>query len=107
MNIISNNSQTIYHTIKKILNKYRAVFTKKSFQSFFWIIISIISFDQVQSIRFIWKHFISKYKKDSLNSLYYFLSYSSWNLNDLMIKTTEIALSLIPENLADEKIYLI
>jgi len=107
MNIISNNSQTIYHTIKKILNKYRAVFTKKSFQSFSWIIISIISFDQVQSIRFIWKHFISKYKKDSLNSLYYFLSYSSWNLNNLMIKTTEIALSLIPENLADEKIYLI
>ena len=106
MNIISNNSQSIYTSIKKILNKYRAVFTKKSFQSFFWLIISIISFDQIQSIRFIWKNFISKYKNSCLNSLYYFLSYSSWSLDDLMKKTTEIALSLIPENLQDEKIYL-
>ena len=107
MNIISNNQNSVYSIIKKFANYYRDLFTKKSFKMFFWIIISIISFDKIHSLRFIWNNFISKHINSSLNSLYYFFSYSKWSLESMMKRTVNLTLNIIPKELKGEKVFLI
>lgn len=107
MNIIAKNRKTVYSIVRNFLNEYRAIFTKKTFEVFFWVIISIITFHHIQSVKFIWEHLICRHIDSHLNSLYYFFSYSQWSLPDMTKKTTKIALSLIPESLADYDIYLL
>ncbi|MCK8828056.1 transposase [Natroniella acetigena] len=43
----------------------------------------------------------------SLNSLYYFFSYSKWSLGKMMKRTVSLLLDIIPEELRDEKVFLI
>lgn len=43
----------------------------------------------------------------SLNSLYYFFSYSKWSLEKMMKRTVSLLLDIIPEKLKDEKVFLI
>lgn len=107
MNIISENQKSIYSFINKFCNQYRDIFTKKTFKMFFWIVISIISFDKIHSIRFIWNNFISKHMESSLNSVYYFFSYSKFSLENIMKRTVTLLLEIIPQELENEKIFLI
>jgi hypothetical protein len=107
MNIISKNQNSIYSVINKFCNQYRDIFTKKTFEMFFWVVISIISFDKIHSIRFIWNNFISQYMDNSLNSVYYFFSYSKFNLEGIMKRTVTLILNIIPQELENEKIFLI
>ncbi|PUU91913.1 MAG: hypothetical protein CI949_1807 [Halanaerobium sp.] len=105
MNIISENQKSIYSFINKFCNQYRDIFTKKTFKMFFWIVISIISFDKIHSIRFIWNNFISRHMESSLNSVYYFFSYSKFSLENIMKRTVTLLLEIIPQELANEKIF--
>jgi len=107
MNIISKNQKSIYSFINKFCNQYRDIFTKKTFKMFFWIVISIISFDKIHSIRFIWNNLISKHMNSSLNSVYYFFSYSKFSLEGIMKRTVTLLLNIIPQELKEEKIFLI
>nr|WP_282706857.1 transposase [Natroniella acetigena] len=43
----------------------------------------------------------------SLNSLYYFFSYSKWSLEKMMKRTVSLLLDIIPEELKDKKVLLI
>lgn len=107
MNIISENKNSIYSVINKFCNQYRDIFTKKTFKMFFWVVISIISFDKIHSIRFIWNNFISKHMDNSLTSVYYFFSYSKWSLENMIRRTVTLLLGIIPQELKKEKIFLI
>lgn len=104
MNSISKNS--IRQTLKQYLYEYRHIFKKRSFDIFYWLVLSILALEEVRSIKFVYDNFIKKYTSKALNSLYYFLSYVNFNIDSLMKITTKIALSLIPENLKDTEIFI-
>ena len=75
------NNKSTFKTIKKYLSSYRNIFYKRSFEIFILIIISIITTQKIQSIKFIYENFISKF----------------WNysLREIMRITTKITILLI------------
>lgn len=91
------NNKSTFKTIKQYLSSYRNIFYKRSFEIFVLIIISIITTQKMQSIKFIYEKFITKFWKKSLNSFYYFLKSEKHSLEKIMQTTAEIAISLIPE----------
>lgn len=101
------NSKSTLKTVKEYLFLYRTVFYKRSFQIFTLIILSIITMQKVQSIKFIYERFISKYWNKSLNSFYYFLNDKNHSIEDMMRITTKIGVSLIPSEIKEKAtIYL-
>lgn len=66
---------------------------------FYLLQLYFLSTQEVRSIKFLYDTFISKYWKKVLNSFYYFLSYTNFSVESLMLVTVKIALSLIPEEL--------
>ena len=90
------NNKSTFKTIKKYLSYYRNIFYKRSFEIFILIIISIITTQKIQSIKFIYEKFISKFWNKSMNSFYFFLKSKNYSLEEMMRTTTKIAISLIP-----------
>jgi len=54
----------------------------------------------------VYDNFIKKYTDKVLNSIYYFLSYANFPIDALAIKTASIALSLIPEELRTDTLFI-
>lgn len=101
---ISNNS--VKQTLEKYLLQYRSVFKKRSFDIFYWLIMSILCMEEVRSVKFLYDYFLQKYTDKVLNSIYYFLSYSKFGVRALTAVTVSIALSLIPEKLKNLTIFI-
>lgn len=93
--MIINNKSTL-KTLKKYLFEYRDVFYKRSFELFVLMVISIITMQKVQSIKFIYEKFISKFWNKKLNSFYAFLGDKNHSIDEIMKITTKIAISKIP-----------
>lgn len=104
--MISISKNLFVQTLKQYLLQYRSLFKKRSFDVFFWLILAIISVEEVRSIRFLYEHFIKKYSKKTLNSLYYVLSYIHFPTEELMKITVGIVVSLIPKYLKDTTVFL-
>lgn len=104
--MVSVSKNSFIQTLKQYLLKYRSLFKKRSFDIFFWLILAIISVEEVRSIRFLYEHFIKRYSKKTLNSLYYVLSYIHFPTEDIMKITVGIVLSLIPEVLKGTTIFI-
>lgn len=101
---IPNNSTN--QTLKQYLLQYSSIFTKPSFKIFHWLILAIISMEEIRSIKFLYDNFISKYSSKVLNSFYYFLSHSSFSVEKLMKKTVNIVLNLISNSKDEITIFL-
>lgn len=76
MNIIPHFVGRTYSTFLDFFEEYAKSMTKPAFSMSMLIVTSIIIFDRVQSIKYIYEHFIIRFIPSSLNSLYYFLGYS-------------------------------
>lgn len=83
-------------TLKKYLFEYRYAFHKRSFELFVLMITSIITTQRIQSIKFIYEKFISKFWNKNLNSFYSFLGDKNHSIEEIMKITTKIAISNIP-----------
>lgn len=94
--MIINQNSTL-NTLKKYLLSYRGIFYKRSFEIFTLIILSFITMQKINSIKFIYEKFISKHWNKSLNSFYYFLSQKNFCIEDLMKITIKNTLSIIPK----------
>ncbi len=62
--------------------------------------------ESAASIRILYRHFLSKVTWKSLNAFYYACSYAKADYSRFMNATAAIALSLIPENLDSQPIFL-
>ncbi|MGL5752509.1 MAG: IS701 family transposase [Paraclostridium sp.] len=101
------NEKSTLKTLKTYLFAYREIFYKRSFEIFTLIIISVVTLQKVQSIKFIYDKFISKFWNKKLNSFYYFLNDENHSIDDIMRITTKIATSLIQkECICDTSVYL-
>ena len=104
--MISISKNSFIQTLEQYLIQYRSLFKKRSFDVFLWLMLSIISVEEVRSVRFLYESFIKKHSSKALNSLYYVLSYIHFPMEKLFEITVGIATSLIPDSLKDSTIFL-
>ncbi|UZW13155.1 hypothetical protein OSC52_15055 [Clostridium pasteurianum] len=95
--MVSIDQKSLIQTIKIYLSEYRSIFKKRSFVIFVILIEAILAVQELRSIKFLYDNFIKKYWTKVLNSFYYFLSYTKFSVESLMIVTVRIALTLIPK----------
>ena len=62
--------------------------------------------ESADSIRFLYRHFISQWTEKSLNVFYYICSYAKVDYSSFMNTTVKIALSLIPTSLRSQPVLL-
>lgn len=104
--MVSISKNLMKQTLNQYLNYYRHIFEKRSFEIFCWLVMAILTLEELRSIKFAYDNFIKKYTNKALNSIYYFLSYSNFSIDELMKTTAKIILSLIPEDLMEAEIFL-
>ena len=75
-------------------------------ENLFLIILSMLAVESADSIRLLYRHFLSKISSKSLNAFYYACSYARVDYSRFMNITLRIALALIPKNLRNEPVFL-
>lgn len=75
-------------------------------ENLFLLVISMLALESFRSIRFAWKHIISRLTDKSLNSFYYTLGYSAFDHLKWMAVTVRLALACIPPSLKGLAVFL-
>ena len=92
------------------LYRYFSIYFKEcsapTAESFFLLLLSILVLESADSLRFLYRHFISQVTEKSLNAFYYFCSYAKIDYSAFMNLTVKIALSIIPNTLRSQPLFL-
>jgi hypothetical protein len=107
MNIIPHFSDKTYSKFIKFFDEYKKVMTKPTFYMFIMSITCVVIFDRVQSIKYIYEHFIAMFFPAGLNSIYYFFGYSEISIEAIITATIRTVLRHIPEPLKAFPVYII
>ena len=75
-------------------------------KNLFFFLLAILTLESAGSIRFLYKHFLSKISDKSLNTFYYVCSYANIDYSRFMNITANIAVNLIPRNLGSQPVFL-
>lgn len=70
------------------------------------MVLSILATESAHSIRFLYRHFLSKVTEKSLNAFYYACSYAKVDYFRFMNVTAAIALKLVPQRLKSQPVFL-
>jgi hypothetical protein len=68
-------------------------------------LLSILALESADSIRFLYRHFLSKLTDKSLNAFYYACSYAKVDYSRFMNATASMALKLIPKSLETQPVF--
>ena len=85
---------------------YFKTFSTPTIETLFLLVLSILTMESATSIRFLYKHFLSKITEKSLNAFYYACSYAKVDYSNFMNVTASIALKLIPNTLLSQPVFL-
>ena len=85
---------------------YFETFSVPTIETLFLLILSILTLESANSIRFLYQHFLSGITEKSLNTFYYACSYSKVDYSRFMNVTASIALKLIPNSLKSQPVFL-
>ena len=75
-------------------------------ETLFLLALSILAMESADSIRSLYRHFLSGITKKSLNAFYYACSYAKADYSRFMNVTAGMALKLIPEKLQSQPVFL-
>lgn len=100
------NKNSIIGRLKNYFFLYFGNCSVSTADTLFLIVLSIIAVESANSILFLYKHFLKGVTKKSLNAFYYACSYAKVDYSNFMNVTASLALSLIPETLKSEPVYL-
>lgn len=75
-------------------------------ETLFLLVLSILAMESADSIRSLYRHFLSGITKKSLNAFYYACSYAKADYSRFMNVTAAMALKIIPENLLSQPVFL-
>ena len=75
-------------------------------ESLFLLVLSMLAVESADSIRSLYKHFLSKVTEKSLNAFYYVCSYAKIDCSKFMNITARLAVQMIPERLCNEPVFL-
>lgn len=98
--------KSIIGSLYRYFSSYFETFSAPTAETLFLLILSVIALESADSIRFLYKHFLSKITEKSLNAFYYACSYAKADYSRFMTVTAQIALGLIPGFLAGQPVFL-
>ncbi len=75
-------------------------------ETLFLLVLSILAMEPADSVRSLYRHFLSGITKKSLNAFYYACSYAKADYSGFMNTTAGMALKLIPEKLQSQPVFL-
>lgn len=75
-------------------------------ETLFLLVLSILAMESADSIRSLYRHFLSGITKNSLNVFYYTCSYAKADYSKFMNVTACMSLKLIPEKLSSQPVFL-
>ena len=75
-------------------------------ETLFLLALSILAMESADSVRSLYRHFLSGITKKSLNAFYYACSYAKADYSRFMNVTAGMALKLIPEKLQSQPVFL-
>ena len=70
------------------------------------LVLSILAMESADSIRSLFRHFLSGITQKSLNTFYYACSYARVDYSRFMIVTARLALNLVPDFLKSQPVFL-
>ena len=85
---------------------YFGEFSAPAMESLFLLVLSMLAVESADSIRSLYKHFLSKETGKSLNAFYYVCSYAKNDCSKFMNITARLAIQMIPERLHNEPVFL-
>ena len=85
---------------------YFKTFSAPTAETLFLFVLSILAMESADSIRSLYRHFLSKITEKSLNVFYYACSYAKADYSVFMDVTASLALKLIPDRLASQPVFL-
>ncbi|MDE7231884.1 MAG: transposase, partial [Lachnospiraceae bacterium] len=85
---------------------YFKTFSAPTIETLFLLVLSILAMESADSIRSLYRHFLSKITQKSLNAFYYACSYAKADYSKFMNTTAALALNLIPKSLESQPVFL-
>lgn len=85
---------------------YFNTFSVPTAENLFMLVLSILAMESAGSIRSLYKHFLSRITRKSLNAFYYACSHAKVDSSRFMNVTTGMALTLILEILQTQLVFL-
>ena len=100
------NQNNIIGRLYRYFFAYFKTFSAPTIETLFLLVLSILAMESADSIRFLYKHFLSRITEKSLNAFYYACSYAKVDYSNFMNVTASMALKLIPNTLSSQPIFL-
>ena len=85
---------------------YFSVFSAPTAEDLFLLVLSMLALEAADSIRFLYRHFLSKITEKSLNAFYYACSYAKADYTRFMGVTAAMALKIVPQRLDTQPVFL-
>ena len=100
------NEKNIIGRLYQYFYVYFKTFSAPTIDTLFLLVLSILAMESATSIRNLYRHFLSGITEKSLRAFYYACSYAKVDYSGFMNVTSDMALSLIPDNLNSQPVYL-
>lgn len=101
-------SNFIYNrnTVIGKLYMYFSAFSAPTAKALFLLVFSMLALEAADSIRFLFRHFLSKITEKSLKAFYYTCSYAKADYTWFMGVTAALALKIVPQRLDTQPVFL-
>lgn len=100
------NKNTVIGRLFCYFSAYFGNVSSPTAESLFLLLLSMLALESADSIRFLYKHFLSKVTEKSLNAFYYACSYAKVDYSAFMKVTIKTALKIIPDSIAFHPVFL-
>ena len=105
MNLLYNEKNLIGR-LYRYFYAYFETFSAPTIEALFLLVLSMLVLESADSIRFLYRHFLSGITEKSLNAFYYACSYAKADYSRFMNVTASMALKLIPDSLKPQPVFL-
>lgn len=100
------NEKNIIGRLYRYFYIYFRMFSVPTIETLFLLVLSILAIESADSIRTLYRHFLSGITEKSLNAFYYACSYARVDYSRFMNVTAHMALALIPDSLGTQPVFL-
>ena len=100
------NKNNIIGRLFEYFPVYFALCPRATAENLFLLLLSMLAMESAGSIRLLYRHFLSKIARKSLNAFYYACSHARVDYSRFMHITARLALALVSENIRNEPVFL-
>ena len=100
------NEKTVIGRLHRYFSHYFEIFSAPTAETLFLLVLSMLAMESADSIRSLYRHFLSVITKKSLNAFYYACSYAKADYSGFAQTTAAMALKLIPDSLESQPVFL-